>query len=48
MSAKIALKIKWKSRTINNKRENKYKPKGQYFCLKIIAIENQEDTKYNI
>lgn len=48
MSAKIALKIKWKSRTINNKRKNKYKLKGQYFCLKFIAIENQEDTKYNI
>lgn len=48
MSAKIALKIKWKSQTINNKRKDNYKLKGQYFCLKIIAIENQQDTKYNI
>lgn len=48
MSAKIALKIKWKSRTNNNKTKDKYKLKGQYFCLKIIAIENQQDTKYNI
>lgn len=48
MSAKIALKIKWKSQTINNKRKDNYKLKGQYLCLEIVAIENQEDTKYKI
>lgn len=48
MSAKIALKIKWKSRTINNKTKDKYKLKGQYSYLWIVAIENQEDTKYKI
>ena len=48
MSAKIALKIKWKSRTINNKTKDKYKLNGQYLCLEIVAIKNQQDTKYQI
>ena len=48
MSAKIALKIKWKSRTINNKRKDKHKLKGQYLCLEMVAIKNLQDTKYKI
>lgn len=48
MSAKIALKIKWKSRTNNNKTKEKYKLKGQYLCLEIVSTDNQKDTKYKI